>query len=308
MLGFRGRFVAFFTILLLVPGGIWAQGVRSGIGGRVVDGTGAVVPDAVVEVRRLDTGAVRRGETDGAGRFWVAGLEGAEYEVEVARDGFRRSVRRGLRLTVGGQLDLRVTLEVGERTEQLEVRGEGPRVEMSDAQLSGVTGEASLRELPLNGRDLFQLVALQPGLTQATNAGTIPFNAGLRARASVAGTRPVMNNITLDGADINDPAYNLTPGGAAGLQLGVEAVREFRVVVNPVSAEFGRNAGANVQYVTKSGTNEWHGAGYEYLRNARLDARNFFDPEVKPRFVRNQFGASLGGSLRRNRTFVFANY
>lgn len=122
------------------------------------------------------------------------------------------------------------------------------------------------------------------------------------------GARPTMNNVTLDGGDINDPGYNIPPGGPAGVQLGVEAVREFRVVLNSFSAEYGRNGGANVQFVTKSGTNSLHGSAFEFFRNAALDAANFFDKLGKPGFQRNQFGATLGGPIVKDDTFFFINY
>ena len=117
-----------------------------------------------------------------------------------------------------------------------------------------------------------------------------------------------MNNVNLDGGNINDPGFNIPPGGVAGTQMGVEAVQEYRVLLNSYSAEFGRNAGANVQMVTKSGSNDFHGSAFDFVRNARLDARNFFDLGQTPPFSRNQFGASLGGPVRRNRAFFFLDY
>ncbi|PYU17673.1 MAG: hypothetical protein DMG32_27575 [Acidobacteria bacterium] len=197
-----------------------------------------------------------------------------------------------------------VTLQVGDIQQRIEVTGEAAILETTTSHMSNVVTEATLRELPLNGRDLFQLTALQTGVLPTTNAGPSPWSEGGITKAAVQGSRPTMNNFTLDGADINDPGFNIYPGGPAGAQLGVEAVKEFRVLLNTYSAEYGRNAGANVQFVTKSGTNDLHGSLFEFHRNAALDARNFFDPTTKPPFTRNQFGVTLGGADREEQDLL----
>src|SRR5258708_16509237 len=167
-----------------------------------------------------------------------------------------------------------------------------------------------MRELPLNGRDIFQLVLLQPGVEPTPSAGPSPWQKGGLSKLAVNGQRPTANNVTIDGMDANDPAFNVSPGGASGELLGVDALEEFRVFTNTYEAEYGRNAGSVIQTVTKSGTNRLHGSLFEFLRNSALDAKNYFDPADRsiPPFQRNQFGGSLGGAIKRDQTFFFTSY
>jgi outer membrane receptor protein involved in Fe transport len=283
-----------------------AQHVTSDALGTVSDPSGAVLVGAEVTVVNVETGQAHTTATSETGQYHVFGLDPGTYRVSAAHDGFQTAIRQGLELFVDQKLVVDFTLPVGKRQETVEVNARASLLETTDAGMSGVVTGSALRDLPLNGRDLFQLAMLQPGVLPV-EAGGNPFAEGGLTRAAVQGSRPSMNNSTLDGADMNDPANNIPPGGVAGLQLGVEAVREFRVLLNSYSAEFGRNAGANVQYITRSGTNEFHGSAFEFFRNAALDARNFFDIGSVPHFVRNQFGGSAGGPLRRNRAFFFAN-
>ena len=174
--------------------------------------------------------------------------------------------------------------------------------------VSGLVGEREIRDLPLNGRSFQQLALLQPGVQAALAAGN-DVVGGRTPKISINGARPEQNNFLLDGTDINN-VYNKTPGSAAGVLLGVEAVLEFQVLTNAYSAEFGRSAGGVINAVTRSGTNALHGSAFEFHRNSALDARNFFDPasQPKPDFKRHQFGAVLGGPMRKDRTFFFAAY
>ena len=284
-----------------------AQRVTSGALGTVTDSSGAVMPGANITITDIDTGEERTISTSDTGEYRVFGLAPGIYRISAARRGFQTVVRSGIELLVNQQITVDFTLPVGEHREAIEVSAGAPLIETTQPGMSGVVTENRLRELPLNGRDVFQLTLLQPGVLPIAAAGGNPFAEGGSTRAAVQGARPTMNNITLDGGDVNDPAFNGPPGGVAGVQLGVEGIREFRVLLNNYSAEFGRNAGANVQFVTRSGTNELHGSLFEFHRNAALDARNFFDIAGVPPFVRNQFGGALGGPIRRNRTFYFIN-
>ena len=285
-----------------------AQRVTSDILGTVRDTSEAAIPGAKVTARHVETGLERSTTTDSTGGYRISGFEPGTYEVRVEQQGFKTTIRKGITLLVNQQAIVDVTLQVGDIQQRIEVTGEAAILETTTSHMSNVVTEATLRELPLNGRDLFQLTALQTGVLPTTNAGPSPWSEGGITKAAVQGSRPTMNNFTLDGADINDPGFNIYPGGPAGAQLGVEAVKEFRVLLNTYSAEYGRNAGANVQFVTKSGTNDLHGSLFEFHRNAALDARNFFDPTTKPPFTRNQFGVTLGGPIVKNKTFFFANY
>jgi len=305
------RSVAFllpWTLVALTVLPSAAQSVSSGIQGTVKDPSGAVLVDAKVTATSLETGVVRSTVTDESGSYHIDGLSAGSYELQIEHAGFKVKKLSDITLLVNQAAVLDANLDVGSAKEAITINGVTPLVETTTAQMSSVVTPTRLSELPLNGRDLFQLTELQTGVAPSTNGGSSLWSEGNMTKASAEGARPTMNNVTLDGDDINDPGYNIPPGGPAGAQLGVEAVREFRVVLNSYSAEYGRNAGANVQFVTKSGTNRLHGSVFEFFRNAALDAANFFDTLGKPGFERNQFGATLGGPIVKDHTFFFVNY
>jgi len=284
------------------------QSVSSEIQGTVKDPSRAVIVGAKVIATNLETGVARSTVTDGNGSYHVDGLSAGSYQLKIEHAGFKVKRLTDITLLVNQAVVLDATLEVGSTNEELTIVGETPLVETTTAQMSSVVTTTGLSELPLNGRDLFQLTELQTGVVPSTNGGSSLWSEGNMSKASAQGARPTMNNVTLDGGDINDPGYNVPPGGPAGAQLGVEAVREFRVVLNTYSAEYGRNGGANVQFVTKSGTNSLHGSAFEFFRNAALDAANYFDTLSKPPYERNQFGVTLGGPIVKDHTFFFINY
>jgi outer membrane receptor protein involved in Fe transport len=297
-----------YVLLSLVALPSTGQSVSSEILGTVKDPSGAFVVSADVTMTNLETGLARSTETDGNGIYHVDGLSAGSYQLRIEHAGFRVKNLTDITLLVNQAAVLDATLELGSTREELTIVGATPLVETTTAQMSSVVTASGLSELPLNGRDLFQLTELQTGVVPSTNGGSSLWSEGNMSKASAQGTRPTMNNVTLDGGDINDPGYNVPPGGPAGAQLGVEAVREFRVVLNTYSAEYGRNGGANVQFVTKSGTNNLHGSVFEFFRNAALDAANYFDTLGKPAYERNQFGTALGGSIVKDHTFFFINY
>jgi hypothetical protein len=287
---------------------LFAQRILSTASGTVTDPSGAVVPAADVTVTSAQTGEERKVKTDIGGVWHVFGLNPGHYNLAVEHTGFQTAVRKGVEVEVDQEAVVDIRLEIGQARERVEVESQASRLETTSGGASGMVTGSTLRDLPLNGRDLFQFTLLQPGVLPVAAAGQNPFADGGTSKAAVQGARPGMNNITLDGADINDPAYNTPPGGVAGVQLGVDAIQEYRVLLNNYSAEFGRNAGANLQMVTRSGSNEFHGSAYEFFRNSALDARNFFDLKTIPPFVRNQFGGAVGGAMARNRAFFFINY
>jgi Carboxypeptidase regulatory-like domain/TonB dependent receptor len=296
------------SLLLLGSGIALAQTVTSEISGTVTDGSANVVPGAEVTVTAIATGIARVDKTDPAGAYHVAGLAPGQYTLRVEGAGFKTLNRAGITLTVNEHPVINAALEIGAAQQQVTVNANASQLETTTAQLSGVVSGQALRELPLNGRDLQQLILLQTGAVASSNAGVNSFGLGTVNKVAVQGTRPMMNNLTIDGGDINDPSFNEPPGNLAGVQLGVEAMEEFRVVLNPYAPQYGRNAGANVQYVTRSGTNNLHGSAYGFLRNASLDAANYFDTLGKPYFARYQFGGTLGGAIVKDKTFFFMNY
>ena len=213
-----------------------------------------------------------------------------------------------INLAVGRQVRLDITLRVGEVSERVVVTGEAALVETFSSSLRELVDERKIRDLPLNGRSYEQLAMLQPGVTAYYGQGE-PGGSGHTSsgqRFSVGGARPTSNSFILDGTNINSVS-GATPNAASGANLGIEAIREFEVITNSFDATFGRNSGAVINLVTKSGTNEFHGSVFEFHRNSALDARNFFDQE-KGAFKRNQFGFSLGGPVIKDKIFLFGSY
>jgi hypothetical protein len=279
------------------------------ISGRVDDESGGVVPGAIVTVTNVDTGISRTAVTSDAGRYQVPGLIPGSYEVQVQLDGFTTAVRAGIGLAVGGELSIDLVLRVGEVEQTAVVTADAPLVNTSTSALSGLVDQGTVRNLPLNSRSFDQLIALQSTAPQIRNRASNP-GTGLAAAYSVAGARPMSNLYMLDGVEMMGAARTTNmPGGALGVQLGVEGIREFEVLTSNYSAAYGKKAGGIVNVATRSGTNAFHGSGYEFFRNDSMDARNFFNPSPEPPpFNRNQFGVSLGGPIRTNRTFFFSNY
>ena len=285
-----------------------AQGTGATLAGVVVDGTKAALPGATVTIRHTETGTRRVLVTDDQGRFQAPALDPGTYELTTELAGFQTVVRDGLVLTIGQHAVLTVTMPVGQIGEKITVTAAAPLVETTRGGLSAVVEERQIRDLPLNGRDFSQLTLLQPGIiTSSTTDRSL--DRGMGTQVSIAGARPNQISYVLDGADVNFQG-NQSPGSAAGGLLGVDTVREFQVLVNNYSAEYGRSAGGIVSAVTRSGTNAFHGSAFEFLRNESLGARNYFAPAdaPKPPLERNQFGGQLGGPIRRDKTFFFAGY
>lgn len=294
-----------WTWLLCFGALLVAQVTTATISGNVSDQSGAVIPGVTIIVTNVDTGRSRIVETNEQGRYRVPELLVGAYELRVTLSGFQTSVRRGITLTVGREAVVDFSLSVGAVAESVEVTGEAPLVNTVSGALSGLVTQERIEELPLNGRDLSQLLYLEAGVTFVRRGGSSA-TGGFGKRISIAGARPTMVGWSLDGTDIQT-ALKAGPSGAAGVQLGVESVREFQVLTNSYTAEYGSYAGGVVNAVTKSGTNALHGSIFEFLRNSNLDARNFFDDEL-PEFKRNQFGGSVGGPILRDRTFFFGAY
>ncbi len=256
-----------------------AQLTTATISGTAKDETEAVLPGATITIRNLDTGITRTVITDNEGRYRAANLSLGNYEVTASLAGFQTAVRSGIKLTVGREAVVDFTMKVGEITEKLVVIGEAPLVEHSSSVIGGVVERSAIENLPLNGRGFAELALLQTNVVwSSTNNRAV--NQGYGQKISISGMRPVSSSYTLDGQDVNDFFNNI--GNVSGSAAGIEGVREFKVVTNPYSAEYGRTAGGEVQIVTKSGTNEFHGVVYEFHRNSVLDARNFFDRESEP--------------------------
>src|SRR5580704_15738556 len=298
-------------MLLACPPRAAAQ-VSAAISGVVTDASGSVISAASVTAKNLETAGVRTTATDAAGRYRLLELAVGAYEVTVAKDGFQTTVRGGIHLVVGQHANLDFSLQVGAVTEQVTVTGEVSPVNATTTDISGLVGEEQVKNLPLNGRSYDLLTLLNPGVVNFTweKTGGIGISNSTTANMfSVSGNRPQQNLFLLNGVEFTGAAENnMTPGGASGQVLGIDAVREFNIQRDTYGAEYGKKPGGQISIVTQSGTNQMHGSVFEFLRNNNLDAANYFDAGSAPPFTRNQFGASGGGPIQKNHTFVFANY
>lgn len=302
-----GRRLAIGLLMFTGMAGIaLAQTAGGSIMGTVKDGSGAVITEALAEILNVETGVARSLQPNDAGYFRVQNLQPGTYDITISAPGFKQFVRRGVTLTVGAEMAIDFELQLGNVVEKVEVVANTAEVDLVTSTISRTVEGAVIRELPLNGRDWTQLATLEPGISTIGNRGG-GSRDGNGAKLTVSGARPSENNFRLDGISLNDNSNN-TPGSTLGTNLGVEAVREFSVVSNNYSAEYGRATGAVVNAVTRSGTNDLHGTLFYFHRNSALDARNFFDGSKKPTFRRHQFGIATGGPIIKNKTFWFANY
>ena len=300
-----------FLLMLACMPSARAQ-VSASIKGTVTDPSNAPVPSAAVKTRNLETGAIRSSITDDAGRYLVLSLPVGEYEIRVTKAAFQDAIRSGIHLVVGEEANVDLRLQVGVEISQITVTADAPIVTTTTKDISGLVGEQAVKELPLNGRSYDLLLPLNPGIVNFTSqkiGGTGISNSTTANNFAVSGNRPQQNIFLLNGVEYTGAAENnMQPGGTSGMLLGVDAVREFNVQRDSYSAELGKRPGGQVIIATRAGSNQLHGSAFEFLRNNALDAPNFFDQGSAPPFQRNQFGASLGGPIRSDKTFLFGNY
>src|SRR5215510_2045430 len=305
-----------FACLMLCGAVAFGQATSGTISGTLLDPQGNALSGATLKIKNLGTGATREATTNSSGYYRVTGLMPGRYEVEASAQGFAGETRGEQALTVAEEKVVNFSLKVGMAKENVTVEVQSVSVETTGSTISGLVDEKKIRDLPLDGRDITQLIFLQPGVVESRGSAQTS-NTGRGSRFSVSGARPSQNLFQIDGTTIND-ALNNTPGNAQGFLIGVETIKEFRVLTNTYSAEYGRAAGGVFIAVTKSGTNEFHGSAFDFLRNDNLDARQFFDrcPNInpncdgggKPEFRRNQFGGSFGGPIITDKTFFFGSY
>jgi hypothetical protein len=282
--------------------------VTAAISGKVEDPSGAAVSGAAITVTSVETGVARTTTTDPSGNFTVLSLPLGAQEVKAEKKGFKAARRTGISLQVGEQAVVNLRLEVGDLAQQVTVSAENPVVNVTTSQTSGLVGERDVKDLPLNGRSFDDLIALNPGAVnyELKSANTSTSNGNT---FTVAGRRPADNLFLLNGIEYTGSSQlAITPGGVSGQLLGIDAVREFNVLTDTYSAEYGKRSGAQVTVVTQSGSNVLHGSVFEFLRNSDLDAKNYFDQGSIPPFRRNQFGGALGGPVKRDKFFLFGNY
>src|SRR5713101_7714379 len=276
--------------------------------GTVTDKTGSVISGATVKITSQGTGVTREVKADGSGHYVAPFLPVAIYTIRVESQGFQTTEQKDLRLQVDEQREIDFTLNPASVSTSVEVSATEVAVETSNPSLGQVITSEQVAELPLNGRDFVQLATLTPGTTQETNPNSF-FNGGPSSEVStrgsyslsVGGSRPQSTDWLLDGNDNNE----LTAGGISILP-SIDAIQEFKVLTYNYSAEYGTRAGPTVLVTTKSGGNDFHGSLFEFLRNTSLDAKSFFATSAE-KFNLNQFGGSVGGPIRRGKTFFFVD-
>jgi hypothetical protein len=298
----------FGTALTLTVIPLFGQAWNTSLEGVVLDPSGAVIPGASVRLRSSATGQVRQTQTDSSGLYSFLFLPVGTYELGISKQGFEERIQRGLILEVGQTARQDVTLQLAREQVQVTVsNAQAPLVQTASPAVSEEIDNRRVSLLPLNGRQFSQLALLAAGAVPPyANSATQQFNTAAQGLGfSVNGQRSERNDFTLDGVTIMEPfAYSIT------VNPSVDAIREFRVVENSYSPAQGLTSGAQVQIATRAGSNRFSGTAYEFLRNSALDAKNFFDDPNQsiPPYRQNQFGGSLGGPLRRDRTFFFTNY
>lgn len=302
----RGRVLLVCTLLAVLGStALFGQAVNGTISGTVTDPSGAAIAGATVTVTNTATQVARTVTTNNDGRYSVPELIVGSYDVRVSAPGFQNSVQTSVPVVVGGERVTNFSMKIGQAQETVTVEAAAAQVDTTSSAVSTLVETKQVEDLPLNGRDYTQLITLAPGVQQMTP--TAPGFYGTGEDYSISGARPEGQAYLMDNTNVQD-FWNHGPGSASlGTTLGMDAIAEMNIQTNTYSAQFG-GAGAAINVVTKSGTNDFHGTLFEYLRNSDLDARAFYDPSQIPELRRNQFGGSLGGPVKKNKLFFFFNY
>ncbi len=294
-------FFCFVLAALVTP--LWAQKDAGAIVGLVRDSSGAVVADAQVTVTDVDRGTKVVLTTSGAGEYVASPIRIGRYTVTVDKQGFKKAVAGPVQVNVQDRVSIDLQLQLGAASETVEVTGENPQLETETSDLSQLVDSQRINALPLNGRNYAQLALLGTGVVSAEPGGRTETSYGFSSN----GARSLQNNFLLDGIDNNANLGDVLNGSSYVVQPSVDAIAEFKVETNSYSAEFGRGNGAIMNAVIKSGTNQFHGDFYEFIRNDKFDAINAFDTTQQP-YKQNQFGFTLGGPIIKNKTFFFGDY
>src|ERR1700723_958453 len=291
------------TTCLWIPAALFAQGTGGRILGRIADPSGAVLAHVKVVATNEATGVSRTAETNDSGDYSFPEVPVGVYTLSFELTGFKKDLRHGVSLDLNQIITLNMVMQIGQAQEVVEVSSEAPLVDTTSTQLGAVMDSQQVSNLPLNSRDTYQLLQLQPGVMSTTgSSNTLIYGSDSPGAVSVNGGRGRANNFSVNGGDANDLFVNLPT-----VQPSPDSIQEFRVLTNTFDAEYGRNSGSVVNVVTKSGTNAVHGDFYEFLRNDALNTRGYFDPLLLD-YKQNQFGATLGAPIKKDKTFIFGSY
>src|ERR1051325_1452816 len=301
-----GFLLVFALLVVSMPVGLFAQSSNGSISGNVADDQGGALPGVTITATNVNTGATRTTVTNEKGHYEVGLLPPGTYNVSAELSGFQPFKRSGVVVNVGTDVALNLALRVG-AAETVTVTAAAPLVETTRTQVSSVVNEKAIENLPTNGRNFIDFVLTTPGVVKDTRLGDISF----------AGQRGTLNSLVIDGANNHNTffgqALGRTGSGRAPYQFSQDAVKEFQVNSNAYTAEYGRAGGAVINVVTKSGTNHFHGSAFDFYRDRRYNANDYINtiqnpPRVKGPYHFDQYGASLGGPIVKDKHFFFANY
>jgi hypothetical protein len=298
------------ALFLLAPSLLPAQGTGGRILGRVSDPSGAVIAHVKVIATNEATGVGRKAESNDSGDYSFPEVPVGVYTLSFELAGFKKDLRHGVSVDLNQVVTLNMVMQIGQQQEVVDVTSEAPLVDTTSTQLGAIMDSREVSNLPLNTRDTYQLLQLQPGVMSTTgSSNSLIYGSDSPGAVSVNGGRGRANNFSVNGGDANDLFVNLPT-----VQPSPDTIQEFRVLTNTFDAEYGRNSGSVINVVTKSGTNQLHGSAYEFFRNKVLNANEYCFtgaeglPCAKPQFNQNQFGGTFGGPIKKDRTFFFASY
>src|ERR1700685_2808383 len=291
------------AVLLLSPAFLAAQGANGRIVGRVADPSGAVLAGVKITLINEATSISRDALTNDSGDYTFVEVVPGTYTVQFELTGFKKNLQKSVIVDLNQVVTLNSTLQIGGSQEIVQVSSEAPQVDTTTTQLGAVINDRSVNELPLNTRDTYQFLQLQPGVqAQLGSSGSLFFGSDDAGSVSVNGGRTRANNFSVNGGDANDQFVNLPT-----IQPTPDSIAEFRVITNTFDAEYGRNSGSVVNVITKSGTNNFHGDLFEYFRNTILDAQGYFN-STRRQWNQNQFGGTIGGPVKKDNSFFFVSY
>jgi outer membrane receptor protein involved in Fe transport len=300
-----GKLLAVAVSMLLVFPILALAQATSTILGVVKDASGGVVAGAAITVQSVETAQTRTVTTGDDGAYQVPALQAGHYTVRVEKAGFQTTQQQALTLDVAQTLTVNLNLQVGTSSQQVVVSGEATQIDTTTSTLGGLVNDAKIADLPLNGRNYIDLSLMQAGVEENLNQSSL---GGMQGTVySSNGAPTISNNFTLDGTSISNQSGWGT-GSMSGTTLGVDGIKEYKVITNAFPAEYGMTMGSQMVMVSKGGSNQFHGDVFEYLRTSALNARNFFDPAKIPQFEKNNFGGSVGGPIRKDKTFFYAVY
>jgi hypothetical protein len=298
------------SICLILTSVAFAQGTGGRILGRVTDSSSAVLANVKVTLTNEATNVSSETTTNSGGEFGFPQVSVGIYRIEFDLEGFKKNLQRSVNVDLNQVVTVNSVLQIGGTKETVEVTSEAPLVDTTSTQLGAIMDAQQVANLPLNTRDTYQLLQLQPGVMSTVgSSNTIVYGSDNSGAVSVNGGRGRSNNFSVNGGDANDLFANLPT-----VQPSPDSIQEFRVLTNTFDAEYGRNSGSVINVVTKSGTNDWHGNVFEFFRNKDLNANNYCLTAAggltcdKPQFNQNQFGGTFGGPIKKDRTFFFASY